>query len=222
MNALNFRVGPIRFFPLLLGAGLLIVMLWILMWLERLEAPSFEKQTIRTIDLDAPPPLPPPPEEPQPMKQYTNPDPTIDLTSMGTGPNVKFSIKPSITSAKINELPKPDVKIDIDRIHTEFESSFPTFDVEQLDKVPRVVKSRNSRIPKPLIRKGIKKVETRIEILIDQTGKAHIKKIIDAGYAEMIPVIREHINAIKFSTPTKNGKPVNAVYLFKLKFREML
>lgn len=211
-----------RLTAMLVSLGVMSCVLYILLGLSRIPMDVFEKQTVRTIDMTLPPPLPPPPEEVEPIKDYNNPQPSINLTGIAGGPNIEFTIKPKIAMKKIHDIPKPEVKIDFGDIHSRLQSAFPVFEVHELDKTPKIVRSKNSKIPKSLQKKGIKHVRTKVEILIDERGQAHVKKILDAGHIEMIPVIREHIEFIRFTPPTKNGQIVNAIYLFKLSFKEAL
>ncbi|MBK8188289.1 MAG: hypothetical protein IPK77_14110 [Cellvibrio sp.] len=83
---------------------------------------------------------------------------------------------------------------------------------------PKLVSSNHISFPPELSRRGINRVETKVEIIIDQTGRAYVKKIIDPVYPEMIAVIRKSINNSQFTVPRKNGQPVQAVYLYALNF----
>jgi hypothetical protein len=48
--------------------------------------------------------------------------------------------------------------------------------------------------------------------------KRTLKKIVDPVYPEMMSVIRDWVAGVQFTIPTKNGQPVQAVYLYTIKF----
>jgi periplasmic protein TonB len=96
--------------------------------------------------------------------------------------------------------------------------SFPLHTVEELDSVPQLVSNNHVVFPRRMRENAIDKVATQVEIIIDAQGKAYVKKIVDPGYPEMVEVIRKAINDSRFTIPKKNGRPTQAVYLYKLTF----
>ncbi|MDO3388612.1 hypothetical protein QWI17_22390 [Gilvimarinus sp. SDUM040013] len=181
--------------------------------------PKSSSQKLRKISFAPTPPPPPPPVENTPIEDQVQQTLSSNLTNMTASTSVAFSQKPNILNTTLNEIPElnlNDYQLDFSG---ELEGSLQAYDVEELDERPKILSSRKSMIPSELTKKGINFVEAQVDILIDRYGDVHIKRIVDPGYNEMVPVIRSHIDALKFSTPLKNGAPVNAEYLFIIRFR---
>ena len=222
MSTIKLSFNAARSKALLLSVLMLAMMYGIIFVVSNIEINYKKTQVIRKVEQVIAPQLPPPQEEPKPVKDYENPVPSINLIGLTGGPNIKFKAKPKITNIELKELPKPKINIDFGDFGDSLNSDIPTYEVSQLDEVPKIVKTRKSRIPRELRKQGVKTVKTKIKIIIDQTGRASINSILDAGYTEMLPIIRQHINEIRFTPPTREGKKVQAHYLFKLNFREVL
>lgn len=179
--------------------------------------PQEESVTLREVQVS----LPPPPEPPPPIKLEaveSDVTPTIDLVGPGSGPTMTFSDNPKLALENVKAVRPP--RFDLERVDLSrsLAVNFPLLEVKELDQVPRLVSSNRISFPKELRQKGVKRVETKVEIIIDQTGKAFVKKIIDPVYPEMIEVIRKAINDSTFTVPKKNGQPVQAIYLYNLVF----
>ena len=217
----NIRFS-IPLISLLVAAGVTFSVYYLLVYILTGVRSEPAYSVITDIELYAPPKLPPPPEQPAPVKQVQPADISVDVTGIAGPVSVEFNIQPSIAFTDIKELPKPDTRTSLERMDTTSLASFPIFQVEELDATPKIIKTKGTRIAKSLRNQGIKRVETKIEIVINETGKAFIKKIIDPGYSEMVPIIREHISYVRFTPPTKFGKPVNAVYIYSLNFSERI
>ena len=194
----------------------------IMLLLSNLKIDSTQRQIVRSLTQEFSPPLPPPPQDPDPVDEVDNPAPAIDLIGLTGGPIVEFSVTPKLTNINLKKLPQPKIKLDFGDFAENLNANFATYDVHELDDLPKIIKSRKSRIPRELRSKGIRRVKTKIQILIDETGRASIKSILDAGHMEMLPVIRTHLREIRFTPPTRNGKKVHANYLFLLNFQEMM
>ena len=180
-----------------------------------------EDSFLREIELEEiPPVLPPPPEEPVPITTSDTQNVAIDMIGPSSGPSLEFKINPKIAFAQDTLLEKPEFEMDFSESFSQLTNSENVFDVENLDAAPIVIKSKNTRIPRSLRKKGIQRVETRVQVIIDTSGKAYIQKIIDPKYEVMRSVIRDHVSSIRFSTPTKYGQPVTASYLFLLNFND--
>jgi protein TonB len=61
--------------------------------------------------------------------------------------------------------------------------------------------------------RDVNSVATKVEISIDQQGRAYVKKIIDPVDPEMADIIRKAINDSRFTTPSKN---VTALWIWIL------
>jgi hypothetical protein len=174
--------------------------------------------TIRTIDVALPlPPPPPPPMEVEQTKSESNAA-SIDLLGMGEGPKIKYSDTPKLEKPKKSKLKLPKFDMSSLNLGQAISVDFPILEVKSLDQIPQVISSKFFPPPKSIIRKGIKRIPTEVEIIIDQQGKPYIRKIIDPIYPEMIDTIRKWVKHARFTVPKKNGQPVQAVYLYGINF----
>ncbi|MBU2893037.1 hypothetical protein KO495_06820 [Colwellia sp. D2M02] len=200
-------------FSVLLVAALVMMMVY-------MQGNDFEQEetvTVRQIEVALPLPPPPPPVEMEQTKTESS-TPSIDLTSMGAGPTIDYAKKPKIATLKVAkvELPKFDVS-SLDLTKT-ISVDFGLIEVKSLDELPKIISSRYIQPPWSIIKRGITRIPTVVEIVIDQKGIAHIKKIVDPVYPEMVETIRTWIEHVRFSIPKKNGKPVQALYLYTINF----
>ncbi len=184
---------------------------------DSLQMPESDTVTLREVDIA----LPPPPEPPPPVEvqmEESSEAPSIDLPGRGAGPALAFSDNPKLSITNIQRIRKPDFDIGKVDLTQSLSVNFPLLEVKELDQIPRLVSTNRISFPQELRRKGVSRVETKVEIIIDQTGQAFVKKIVDPVYPEMTEVIRKAINDSKFTIPKKDGKAVQAIYLYTLVF----
>src|SRR5690606_18513291 len=156
--------------------------------------------------------------EPKPRPQVESVAPSIDLMGPGDGPSLNYSDNPKLSTLNIEQIQQPEVDMGAIDFGRTLSVNFPLLEVRELDQVPRLVSTNRISFPREMRRRGINRIETQVEIIIDQSGKAFVKKIVDPVYPEMIEVIRKAINDSRFTIPKKDGKPVQAVYLYNLVF----
>lgn len=201
-----------------LAALLLALILFLAMiYLQDVDFDQEEKLTVRKIDVALPPPPPPPP--PIEMKaQASEAEPAIDLLGAGEGPQLQFATLPKMGLANIEIAEKPSFDFESIDLDKSIKFEIPTLDVKNLDSIPKAVSYKSVKYPRSLVQRGIKQVDTKVEIIIDQKGRAYVKKIVDPVYPEMVEVIRDWVAGVRFTVPTKNGKPVQAIYLYTIQF----
>lgn len=222
-TATNTKILPPRQFFIRLLPWLISVILVVLFTLAMLllqvagEKPA-DQVTVRKIDVALPPPPPPPPPLELQKPQSNTPAPTMDFIGMGDGPAMNYSVKPELGMENLEKIKPPKFDPESLDIQKTLSFSFPLIEVEKLDNIPRAVSSNSAKFPSSLINKGIKNVDTKVELIIDQKGKAYIKRIVDSVYPEMVEPIRHWVKGVRFTIPTKNGKPVQAVYPYTLRF----
>ncbi len=177
-----------------------------------------EEMVVRKVDVQLPPPPPPPP--PIKIRQSTSESntPSFSLVGAGSGPKLSYAEKPDFGLAHLLEVEQPEFDLgDID-FSKALTVDFPVLKVENLDTIPRALSNRTSKFPPELIQRGIRRVSTRVELIIDQNGRPYIKKIVDSVYPEMNATIREWVKNTMFTKPTKNGQPVQAIYSYEIIF----
>ncbi len=172
---------------------------------------------VRSIDIA----VPPPPEPPPPIRTQTHqqaPTPGINLLGQGSGPQLSYTDNPKLVLDNLQKIERPTFDSQNMDMTSTLSVDFPLLEVKELDSVPRLVSTNRVSFPRLLRDKGVDRVATKVEIIIDQTGKAFVKKIVDPVYPEMADIIRKAINDSRFTIPTKDGRPVQAVYLYTLVF----
>jgi periplasmic protein TonB len=182
--------------------------------------PPNDTLDVRAIEVaEIPPPEPPPTRQQETKTQNsTAPGPSIDLIGSGSGPALAFAENPKMAINKMQHIEKPQFDKDALALGANINVDFPLHPVEELDNIPKLISNNHISFPRRMRESGIDKVLTKVEIIIDAQGKAYVKKIVDPVYPEMIEVIRKAINDSRFTVPTKNGRPVQAVYLYNLTF----
>ncbi len=189
-------------------------------WLDKkVQAPE-DNLTLHKLEVaEIAPPQPPPTRQLEAKTQNsTAPGPSINVMGAGSGPSLVYAENPKLALQKMQQVEKPQLNKESLDIGNNLTLSFPLHPVEELDSIPRLVTNNHISFPRRLRESGIDKVATKVEIIIDAQGKAYVKKIVDPVYPEMVEVIRKAINDSRFTVPTKNGRPVQAVYLYSLTF----
>jgi hypothetical protein len=208
----------IKLIPWMLSLLLVVLMTWLMLKLESVAEKKEDRVEIRQLEAFVPPPPPPPPPIKMETSDISPSVPSINLLGGGAGPAMKYDDNPKLSFKRLEKITKPEFNLNDLDIRKDLTLDLPLFEVKELDQVPKLVSSNHISFPPELSRRGIDRVETKVEIIIDQTGRAYVKKIVDPIYPEMIPVIRKAINNSKFTIPLKNGQPVQAVYLYSLNF----
>ncbi|MBQ4851845.1 hypothetical protein [Pseudoalteromonas sp. MMG012] len=213
----RYKLPLIRMF---IGACALLCVatLFIIMLLIKGVATAPKETVIHTkIDVAT---LPPPPPPPPILETQQSSSSTAALNVVGLTGNVamQYSDTPTMAMPKVSDLKRPELDLKESKIIDTFSSSIPMLQVEHLDRVPIVVRQQYIKPPKSIRKYGNKRIETKVELIIDQTGKPYIKKIVDAVYPEMVDTIREWVRHARFEIPKKEGRPVQAVYFYGINF----
>lgn len=206
-----------RLLPWLFSALIVAFVMLISLFFNREATNKSEEMTIRKIDVALPPP--PPPEMPNIQSSSSDSaTPTIDLLGQPSTASFAFSKKTQLPLDLIERIENP--KFDVSKLDLSqtLALDFPVVEVKQLDSIPKAISTVSIRYPRSLVKKGIKRVDTQVELIIDQQGRAYIKKITDAVHPELIPSIRKWVENVRFSIPTKNGRPVQAIYPYTIRF----
>lgn len=212
------RLMLIRLLPWMISVLLVTLFTLIILLLQSAGEKPNDTVTLRKIDVALPPPPPPPPPLELQKPRNNVETPTINLVGMGDGPVMKYSAKPEIGMENLEKIDPPKFDPESLDIQKTLSVNFPLIDVEKLDNIPRAVSSDSPKYPSSLINKGIRQVYAKVELIIDPKGKAYIKRIVDPVYPEMVEPIRHWVKGVRFTIPTKNGKPVQAMYPYTLHF----
>lgn len=205
--------------PWLISISMVTLLVILLHYLKQTTKQPEQVLSVRKIDVALPTPPPPPP--PQLKTSATSSEvaqTSLNIAGLGAGPKVNYADKPRMTLAKVKSLDVPTFTIDANIIKQRLALDMPLMAVEKLDSVPKVIKQKFFPIPKSVRKKGITRVSTEVELIIDQSGKPFVKRITDSVYPEMEEVIRNWVNQARFSIPKKDGRPVQAIYLYGIHF----
>jgi periplasmic protein TonB len=214
----NLKKAATKVLPWALSLLAVLILLFVMLLLEGGDDAPEDSVTVRRVDVTLPPPPKPPPPLTKRPPESENLTPSIDLIGPSKGPALNYANNPKLTMINLEKVKQPDFDPDSMNLQKTLSVDFPLLEVKELDQIPRLVSTNRISFPKILRQRGINRVETLVEIIIDQNGKAFVKKIVDPVYPEMVDVIRKSINNSRFTVPTKNGLPVQAVYLYTLRF----
>jgi thiol-disulfide isomerase/thioredoxin len=216
-NRILFRLA-IKLIPWILSLLIVLTLVMGMLHLQNKDVEQEETVTVRKIDVALPLPPPPPPPIQLEQSQTESNTASIDLMGMGAGPVLDYSKKPKVAKLKLAKVKLPKFDINSLDLSKTIAVDFALIEVKSLDQLPKIISSRYVQPPWSVIKRGITRIPTLVEIIIDQKGKAHIKKIVDPVYPEMVDTIRTWVENVRFSIPKKNGKPVQALYLYGLNF----
>ncbi|MCF6439353.1 hypothetical protein L1077_07920 [Pseudoalteromonas luteoviolacea] len=207
-----------RFALMLAAMTLSFALFGLLIVLDNTTTPPPNKVKINQLEVTVVAPPPPPPPQTKKATDTSSDTSTLNVQGLTGSIKVNYGVKNKMATPKIEDLPMPKFSFDRFEISELYTSKVPMLEVEQLDKVPKVVSQRYVRPPKSVRKYGQKRIKTTVELIIDQSGKPFIKKIIDPAFPEMVETIKTWVKYAKFEVPRKEGKAVQAVYLYGINF----
>ena len=214
----SFKDGIVMLLPWILSALLVLLLTYSLFAIKQTPTPPEKDVVIRKVDVAIPAPPPPPPKM-QTKSSDQPPSPvSIDLVSLGGGPTLNYSDKPQMAMPEVERLEKPDFAMDSLKIQQRMTFDMPLLAVESLDQIPKVVSQEYFPPPHSIRKQGLKRVSTLVELIINTQGKPFIKKIVDPAHPDMVPAIRKWVEKAKFTIPKKDGRAVQAIYLYGIHF----
>lgn len=135
-----------------------------------------ETLVVRPLEVNlTPPPEPPPPEKP--TQQMSDAPPTINFSGPGNGPPLTFSEQSRPAMNNLAKIEKPEFDRGNFDLAANLNVTFPILKVQELDSVPRLVSTNRISFPRSLRERGVNRVATKVEIIIDQQGRAYGKSV---------------------------------------------
>ena len=172
--------------------------------------------TIREVTLAAPPPDPPSQVKRPHVKPM--PSPNLQLDAASQGAQMQISLKP--LDWDLTKLKLPEVKVD--NLHASMLSSldfsWQAFGLSELDELPRLLTNLSPLFPESLKRRGIKKVDVQLSVMIDEKGGVLLKRINLNPYPELTKSIKRLVSQARFSIPKKNGVAVRTTFNWPVEF----
>ncbi|BBN82520.1 hypothetical protein PA25_25050 [Pseudoalteromonas sp. A25] len=219
-RTINFslRGSVLAILPWVLSALLTLLLIYSLFAIKQIPTPPEKDMLVRKVEVALPVPPPPPPKiQTQSTKQQSS-SVSIDLLSLGGGLELSYSDKPQMAMPEVEHLEKPDFGMDSLKIQQRMTFDMPLLAVESLDQVPQVVSQEYFPPPRSITKQGLKRASTLVELIINTQGKPFIKKIVDPFHPDMVPVIRKWVEKARFTVPKKDGRAVQAIYLYGIHF----
>lgn len=215
----GFQVSRSNRYVIRVVLGTVIMTLAILAVLPFTQALSGDPRTkdfreVSTANIpppEPPPPEPPPPpeeEEPEEQPELQQEQQMLDLSqlesALNPGVGGAFSGAFDLDSFGVNPDAAGDMKI---------------FDIEDLDRRPRMTKMVKPQYPPELRAEGVEGSVT-LALIIDEEGRVTVDRVLDwEGDRDFIQPTRQALSNCRFEPPTKNGETVVARYKITIPFQ---
>ena len=181
-------------------------------WLAKRIEPEVEVRSIQVASL----PPPPPPPAPQQVVQTQQ---TLTLSLEGEGPAMDISLI-KVDQPQMHLAPPPvTMQMEID-FNNDLAIDWQAFGLDQLDSIPTLLTRVSTLYPRSLARRGIKQVELRLDVFIDERGQPSLITIQGQQYPELIPAVTKLIKRSRFTPPTKDGINVAARFVWPVEFKK--
>lgn len=160
--------------------------------------------------------VPPPPPPPQPTVRQNVMESPVNLQIQGSGPVVQMvEVEPNI------DIAPPDIP-DILTETTQWQSlevNWDAFDLNQLDSLPSLLTALRVNFPRSLSRQGIDEVLVRLDVVIDEEGRATLVEIVDNPYPELRGEIERLVRSSRFTAPQKDNESVRARFIWPVEIK---
>ena len=175
--------------------------------------------TIREVTLAAPPPDPPPQVQRSHVKPIPSPNLQLDVASQGA----QMQLSPTPLDWDLTKLKLPEVKVDNQHASmlSSLDFSWQAFGLSELDERPRLLTKLTTQFPESLKRRGIKKVDVQLSVMIDERGAVLLKHINHNPYPELTKSIKKLVRQARFSIPKKDGIAVRTTFNWPVEFADV-
>lgn len=210
------------------AAALICVLALSRLMVPEVQVTDITIREIETLNIEPPPPPPPPPDEPPP-----DPPPSPAIAELSDTPD------PSRVPIPRAEIPM-DVKVPIDTFFSDLPPSplpiiaeparqptpptkpdpprtSPTppvrdsYNISELDSTPRLLRNGSAVFPPALARQGVKSGTVILEVELSQRGTVTVRRVLQSTHSELVDGARRIAAGSRFTPPTRNGQPVNAI-----------
>lgn len=94
-----------------------------------------------------------------------------------------------------------------------------TYDAGELDGTPRLRNHPSASFPAELLRQGIREGRVVLEVQISTSGSVSVRRVLSSNHPLFSEKARAIASGARFTTPTKNGRPVTAIYRWPIVIR---
>ncbi|MEM0969481.1 MAG: energy transducer TonB, partial [Verrucomicrobiota bacterium] len=178
-----------------------------------------------------PPPPPPPPENPPPPQRMELPklaplldpsapaikarltsdiDLTMEMSDFALEITAPKKVAPPAAKPAQSYKPAPRPKPSPQRT---------TYSSGELDSRPRLRYAPTASFPAQLRKQGVTQGHATVEVLISASGNVSVRRVLSSSHPEFSSLARSVASRSRFTAPTKNGRPVKAIYRWPLVFR---
>lgn len=208
----------LRFMFIFISLIVITALMSLLIMSNRRTVSEPDQLMVRPLDMVAVLPSPPPP--PQNMSKVT-PSQTLklDLRFQGEGSSLNLAkakitlAKPTFDAPKLNNL-TPDLNVH----SATFDLS--GFALNELDQQPHLMNTLHIEFTAKMRASGVNKFKVKLHVVIDKSGRVHLKSIQENPYPELNLSIRKLTKRARFSPPQRHDKNVQAEFIWPLVLKE--
>ena len=209
MRKLLYKYRPTIYALFLIG------LLFLCLPLAQMITQGYDKKLIvRTIDVVAP--TPPPPENPD--EQMEMQEEMVELQEMVEAvplEALEIDLNPNVSGSLAVAVKPKNFKVQMDLM-----AEIKTFDLAELDNLPRLLNRPLYNFPRNLSRRGIKKSVIEVTVIIHENGRLTIENFTKLNYPELKPAAEKWIRQALFSVPKKDGVTVKGKFLLPLELKD--
>ncbi len=203
-----------HFYTLLLTISMMLIALALLFMNEWLSKKVDPEVAVREVHLVSLPPQPPLPAQPREAPQQK-----ITLSLEGDGPIMDISLI-KIVQPKMQLTPPPiAMQMNVDFSDT-LNIDWQAFGLDELDSIPRLLTRAKTAYPKALVKQGVLQTTVKLDVYIDETGRAKLLGVHGQHQKVLTFAISELIKRARFSPPTKDGNQVAARFVWPVEFKK--
>ena len=203
-----------RLLGIVLGAGLAAGLTALIAVLQPAAERPQSRTVVRRVELGAPPPPPPP----KAARRVSPRLAAIELSENIPSPVALVTRDAIAEPFSVEELEKPEMALESPALARNLSVNWAEFGLDQLDTLPRLITDLKVRFPKGLTDRGVVRVAVELSVMIDETGSVYLKRVVRNPHPEMDAEIQRVIRRARFTTPTRNGMPVRAAFVWPLLF----
>ncbi len=174
-------------------------------------SPSLSLRSIETMaPVSLPAPSPPPSEETPPP-----PPPDADL------PKLELSLDPVAPPIKASLAEKVELRLASAEFTPQSEAPRQemVFSSSELDTQPRLINRPSITFPASQKAQGVSEGRVTLEVQISAAGRVTVRRILESSHPDFDEVARSFATRARFTSPNKDGRPVNAVFRWPLILR---
>lgn len=193
------------------------VLLFLCLPLAQMITDSTDKKLIvRGIDIAAPAPPPPPKSPDEPEEEQEEEVELQEMADMVPLEALDIDLNPNVSGALAVAVKSKQFKI-----RTNLAADLKTFDLADLDDLPRLVNRPVYNFPTSLSRRGIKKVLAGVKVRINESGRLTLLKVTRLDHPELRSVVEKWIRQALFTPPKKDGIAVRSSFVFEIEIQDV-